>query len=295
MELRLEHVGHIYNPGTTYERRALDDVCMTIGNGEFIGLIGHTGSGKSTLVQHLNGLLLPSEGKIYADGEDISAEGYPLRKLRFRVGLVFQYPEYQLFESDVLKDISFGPKNQGLNPEEAIQRAREAMRSVGLDESYETRSPFELSGGQKRRAAIAGILAMNPEIRVLDEPTAGMDPGGRTEILQLLKKMQEESGITILLVSHSMEDVADYTDRIIVMEEGKILWDEKPSKIFSRIKELEKISLAAPQVSYVMAALHESGWDVDPSVTTIDQAADEIEAQVRKRQAAAGHAAAQVE
>ncbi|MBP3872798.1 MAG: energy-coupling factor transporter ATPase [Lachnospiraceae bacterium] len=294
MELKLEHVSYIYNPGTTYESKALDDVCLTIGAGEFIGMIGHTGSGKSTLVQHLNGLLLPSEGKLLADGADITAQEYPLRELRCRVGLVFQYPEYQLFESDVLKDVSFGPKNQKLPEDEVLRRARDAMRSVGLDESYEKRSPFELSGGQKRRAAIAGILAMNPEVLVLDEPTAGMDPEGRGEILRLLKKLHDERHITIVLVSHSMEDVADYADRIVVMDEGKIVWDGEPSEVFVHVRELEEIGLAAPQVSYVMAALCERGWNVDRSVTTIESAADEIAAELKRRRAA-GSGAAQVE
>lgn len=276
MELRIEHLSYIYNPGTPYEARALDDVCLTIGSGEFIGMIGHTGSGKSTLVQHLNGLLLPTEGKILADGQDIAGENYPLRSLRCRVGVVFQYPEYQLFESNVLKDVSFGPKNQGLTGGEVLERARKAMRAVGLDESYEDRSPFELSGGQKRRAAIAGILAMNPELLVLDEPTAGMDPKGKHEILNLLKDLHEERGITIVLVSHSMEDVADYVSRIIVLDKGTVRWDDEPSKVFAHVKELEEIGLSAPQVSYVMAALREKGWDVDTSLTRIDSAAEEI-------------------
>ena len=276
MELRLEHVGHIYNPGTTYERRALDDVCMTIGNGEFIGLIGHTGSGKSTLVQHLNGLLLPSEGKIYADGEDISAEGYPLRKLRFRVGLVFQYPEYQLFESDVLKDISFGPKNQGLNPEEAIQRAREAMRSVGLDESYETRSPFELSGGQKRRAAIAGILAMNPEIRVLDEPTAGLDPRGRDRILGMLEELHARENVTILMVSHSMDDMARLASRLIVMSDGKVVADGTPREIFMQEEMMTSIGLDIPEAARLCARLRAKGYDLPADLFRPEQLKEQL-------------------
>ena len=242
MELKLEHVSYVYNPGSPFETRALDDVSMTIGDSEFIGMIGHTGSGKSTLVQHLNGLLLPTEGKVLADGQDITADHYPLKDLRCRVGLVFQYPEYQLFESDVLSDVSFGPKNQGLSADEAAGKAREAMRIVGLDESFEKRSPFELSGGQKRKAAIAGILAMTP----------------------------------IVLISHSMEDVADYVSRIVVLDKGKICWDDAPEKIFVHVKELEEIGLAAPQVSYVMSALRERGWNVDPSAATIDAAAAEI-------------------
>ena len=237
MELRLEHVGHIYNPGTTYERRALDDVCMTIGNGEFIGLIGHTGSGKSTLVQHLNGLLLPSEGKIYADGEDISAEGYPLRKLRFRVGLVFQYPEYQLFESDVLKDISFGPKNQGLNPEEAIQRAREAMRSVGLDESYETRSPFELSGGMNQRVGIMLSMLLNPALLFADEPTSALDVTMQKQIAQEMLLLQKNFGTTVVLVSHNIGLLQFMADNIAVMKDGCLVEYGSRDQILNDPKE----------------------------------------------------------
>ena len=282
MELRIEHLDYIYQPGTPYEKKALEDISLTIERGEFIGMIGHTGSGKSTLVQLLNGLLKPSAGKILADGQDISSEGYPIRQLRQNVGVVFQYPESQLFESDILKDICFGPKNQGLTEEEAQQRAREAMRSVGLGESFEKRSPFELSGGQKRRVAIAGVLAMNPEMLVLDEPTAGMDPEGRREILGLMKAIQKERKITIVLVSHSMEDMADYADRLIVLEEGRIRFDDTPRAVFLHTRELEKMGLKAPQVSYIMRALHQKGWDVDPSITTIDAAVEEILKAVRK-------------
>ena len=199
-----------------------------------------------------------------------------MKELRFKVGLVFQYPEHQLFESDVLKDVCFGPKNQGLSDEEALARARAAMRSVGLDESFEKKSPFDLSGGQKRRAAIAGILAMDPEVLVLDEPTAGLDPKGRDEILDLLKDLHEERNITIILVSHSMEDVANYVSRIIVMDEGRILYDDIPRNVFIHVKELESVGLAAPRVTYVMDALRKDGWDVDTSVTTITQAQSEI-------------------
>ncbi len=276
MEIRIEHLNYVYGQGTSYERTALEDIDLTIKSGEFIGLIGHTGCGKTTLIQHLNGLNKATSGKIVVDGEDISAPGYPLKKLRCRVGLVFQNPENQLFEADVLSDVSFGPKNQGLDKEEAIRRSKEALRLVGLDESFEQRSPFGLSGGQKRRVAIAGVLAMKPEVLVLDEPTAGMDPGGRDEILDLLKKMWEELKITVILVSHSMEDMANYVRRVIVMEQGKILYDDDPAKVFVHVKELEKIGLAAPQVSYIMDALWHHGWDVDTSVTKISEAADEI-------------------
>ncbi|HCI73853.1 MAG TPA: energy-coupling factor transporter ATPase [Lachnospiraceae bacterium] len=284
MELKIDRLSYTYHPGTPFEKKALDEISLTIGSGEFIGMIGHTGSGKSTLVQHLNGLIKATSGHIFIDGKDIYEAGYPLRELRCRVGLVFQYPEYQLFEADVLTDVCFGPKNQGLSVEDARIKAREAMRAVGLDESYESRSPFELSGGQKRRAAIAGILAMEPELLVLDEPTAGMDPEGRDEILNLLKTLHEEKGISIVLVSHSMEDVANYVSRIIVLDEGKIRWDGEPSKVFVHVRELEEIGLAAPQVSYVMAKLAEHGWAVDPSVTTIDAAVEEILQAARNRQ-----------
>lgn len=276
MEIRIEHLNYIYNPGTTYEKKALEDISLVIGSGEFIGMIGHTGSGKSTLIQHMNGLIKASSGRVLIDGEDIAQAGYPLRELRCKVGLVFQYPEYQLFETEVLTDVCFGPKNQGLSLDEAKERARAALRSVGVDESYEDRSPFNLSGGQKRKVAIAGILAMEPQVLVLDEPTAGMDPRGRDEILELLKQLHEERKITVILVSHSMEDVANYVDRIIVLDEGKILYDDEPARVFTHVKELERVGLAVPQVSYVMSDLHERGWDVDPSATTINDAAEQI-------------------
>lgn len=276
MEIRIEHLDYIYGQGTSYEKKALSDVSLTIHGGEFIGIIGHTGSGKSTLVQHLNGQNRASGGAVYVDGKNIYEEGYPMRELRFRVGLVFQYPEYQLFETTVLRDVCFGPKNQGLSDEEARSRAQKAMRMVGLDESYEEKSPFELSGGQKRRVAIAGILAMNPETLVLDEPTAGLDPRGRDDILGVLKKLHDESGITIVLVSHSMDDVANYADRIIVMDSGKVLFDDIPSVVFSHVGELEEVGLAAPQVTYIMRSLKSRGWNVRDDVTSLQEAADDI-------------------
>ena len=282
MEIRIEHLNYIYGLGTSYEKKALDDISLTIRSGEFIGIIGHTGSGKSTLIQHLNGLNRASSGQIFVDGRNIYEDGYPMRQLRFRVGLVFQYPEYQIFETTVLKDICFGPKNQGLSAEEAEGRARAAMRMVGLDEHYEDKSPFELSGGQKRRVAIAGILAMNPEVLVLDEPTAGLDPKGRDDILGVLKQLHREHGITVVLVSHSMEDVADYASRIIVLDKGKVLYDDIPARVFSHVEELESIGLAAPQVTYVMRALRGKGWDVSQDVTTQAEAADEILEVLRK-------------
>ena len=276
MSITLDHVSYVYDLDQKVKHYAVKDVSLEIKKGEFVSIIGHTGSGKSTLVQFLNGLLEPTEGHVYFDGQDIFEKGFSLKTLRQKVGIVFQYPDHQLFESDVLKDICFGPKNQGLSDEEALVRARAAMRSVGLDESFEKKSPFDLSGGQKRRAAIAGILAMDPEVLVLDEPTAGLDPKGRDEILDLLTDLHEERNITIILVSHSMEDVANYVSRIIVMDEGRILYDDIPRNVFIHVKELESVGLAAPRVTYVMDALQKDGWDVDTSVTTIMQAQGEI-------------------
>lgn len=276
MEIRLENLTYIYGQGAAYEKKALDHISLTIHPGEFIGVIGHTGSGKSTLVQHLNGLSHATEGHIFVDGKDIYKEGYPMRELRFRVGLVFQYPEYQLFETTVLKDVCFGPVNQGFDQQQAENRAREAMRMVGLDADYEGKSPFDLSGGQKRRVAIAGILAMKPEVLVLDEPTAGLDPRGRDEILGLLRQLHEKNGITVVLVSHSMDDVADYADRIVVLDQGKILYDDVPERVFSHVKELEKVGLSAPQVTYIMRGLRDKGFHVKDTVTTLTEARDEI-------------------
>ena len=276
MSLKLEHVQYTYSPSTAYEIHALKDINLEIPDGQFIGLIGHTGSGKSTLVQHLNGLVKPTSGHIYFNGEDIYAEGYDMRKLRSKVGLVFQYPEHQLFEVDVLSDICFGPKNQGLSKEEAEKRAREAMRMVGLSEEYEKQSPFELSGGQKRRVAIAGVLAMEPEVLILDEPTAGLDPRGRDEILDQISYLHRERGITIVLVSHSMEDIARYADRLIVMNSGEVMYNDTPKNVFAHYQELEKVGLAAPQVTYIMHDLKLKGFPVGVTATTVEEAADEI-------------------
>lgn len=276
MAIVLEHVSYIYEEGLPNSRKALDDVCLEIPDGQFVGIIGHTGSGKSTLIQHLNGLLKASEGHIYYNGEDIDSEGYDRKGLRSNVGLVFQYPEHQLFEIDVFSDVCFGPKNQGLAKEEVEERAREALELVGLAEEYYTQSPFELSGGQKRRAAIAGVLAMRPKVLILDEPTAGLDPKGRDEILDQIKLLQQKSGLTILLVSHSMEDVAEYVDRIIVMNQGKVMLDGVPKEVFLHYKELEEVGLAAPQVTYIMHALKDCGMPVDTEVTTITDATEEI-------------------
>lgn len=276
MAIKLEHLDYVYGSGTAFEKRALKDVDLEIPDGQFVGIIGHTGSGKSTLIQHLNGLMRATSGQIYYNGENIYADGYDMRKLRSQVGVVFQYPEHQLFEVDVLSDVCFGPKNQGLSGDAMTERAKEALQQVGLDESYYKKSPFELSGGQKRRVAIAGILAMHPQVLVLDEPTAGLDPKGRDEILDLVASLHREQKITVILVSHSMEDVANYVDRIVVMNKGSVFLDDIPSKVFAHYKELETVGLAAPQVTYVMQALKAAGWDIDTSATTIEEAKQAI-------------------
>ena len=283
MSIVLEHVSYTYSPETAYEIHALKDVNLEIPDGQFIGLIGHTGSGKSTLVQHLNGLVRATSGHIYFNGEDIYAKDYDMRRLRSRVGLVFQYPEHQLFEVDVLSDVCFGPKNQGLSPEEAKERAREALRMVGISEEYEKQSPFELSGGQKRRVAIAGVLAMEPDVLILDEPTAGLDPKGRDEILDEISSLHKERGITVILVSHSMEDVAKYVERIIVMNQGEVLHDGAPREVFRHYKELESVGLAAPQVTYIVHTLKDKGFDVDGDATTIEEAKETILEAFRKK------------
>ncbi len=276
MSIILDHVDYVYGEDTTLAVHALNDVNLVIPDGQFIGLIGHTGSGKSTLVQHLNGLIKPTGGNIYFNGEDIHEEGFDKKKLRSKVGLVFQYPEHQLFEIDVFKDVCFGPKNLGLTQKEAELRAYAALKQVGLEDEYFYQSPFDLSGGQKRRVAIAGVLAMKPDVLVLDEPTAGLDPKGRDEILDQVAKLKEETGITVILVSHSMEDVAKYVDRIIVMNQGSVLYDDVPKEVFKHYRELEEVGLAAPQVTYIMQALHKSGMPVATDATTIEEAAREI-------------------
>ena len=276
MSIKLEHINYIYSAGTAYEKHALKDVNLEIRDGEFVGVIGHTGSGKSTLIQHLNGLLKASSGELYFNGRNVYEEGYPMKELRSQVGLVFQYPEYQLFEADVMTDVCFGPKNQGLSPEECKERAMEALKLVGLKEKYYQSSPFELSGGQKRRAAIAGVLAMRPKVPVLDEPTAGLDPKGRDEILGQIASLHKASGLTVILVSHSMEDIARYADRIIVMDHGKVRYNDTPKHVFTHYMELEKMGLAAPQVTYIMHDLREHGLSVTTDVTTVEEAADQI-------------------
>ena len=282
MSISLQHVSHIYGADTELSVKALNDVNIEIPDGQFIGLIGHTGSGKSTLVQHLNGLMQATEGTILFNGKNIDAPDFSKKMLRSKVGLVFQYPEHQLFETDVFKDVCFGPKNLGLSKEEIEERARKALQLVGLDETFYEKSPFDLSGGQKRRVAIAGVLAMQPEVLILDEPTAGLDPRGRDEILDQIEKLKKETGITVILVAHSMDDVAKYVDRIIVMNKGCVVFDDVPRNVFRHYEELETIGLAAPQVTYCMKALQKEGMDVSDDVTTIEEAADEILAYFHK-------------
>ena len=280
--LKVDHINYIYSPGNAYEKHALKDVSLDIYEGQFVGIIGHTGSGKSTLIQHLNGLIKATGGAIYYKGENIYGEKYNLRELRNNVGLVFQYPEHQLFEIDVLTDVGFGPKNQGLSVEECRKRAIEALQLVGLPEKYYDRSPFDLSGGQKRRVAIAGVLAMKPKVLVLDEPTAGLDPKGRDEILDQIAHLQKEGNLTVVLVSHSMEDIAKYVDRIVVMNKGNKMYDDVPKEVFAHYKELEAVGLAAPQVTYIMHALAEKGIPVNTQATTIEEAVETISQTLKK-------------
>ena len=276
MSIILDHVSHIYEADTSMAFPALTDINLVIPDGQFIGLIGHTGSGKSTLVQHLNGLLKPTTGNIYYNGADINDADYNKKELRSKVGLVFQYPEHQLFEIDVFKDVCFGPKNLGLDRKEVELRAYAALKQVGIEDEYFYQSPFDLSGGQKRRVAIAGVLAMKPEVLILDEPTAGLDPKGRDEILDQIAKLREETGMTVILVSHSMEDVAKYVDRIIVMNKSRVMFDDEPKKVFRHYKELEEVGLAAPQVTYLMNELAQKGLPVDTGATTVKEAAQSI-------------------
>ena len=276
MAIILDHVSYIYDADTAMAHAALEDVSLSIPDGQFIGLIGHTGSGKSTLVQHLNGLMKPTSGNIFFNGKDIHDEDYDRKALRAKVGLVFQYPEHQLFEADVFSDVCFGPKNLGLSKKETELRAYEALKQVGLEDAYFYQSPFDLSGGQNRRVAIAGVLAMKPEVLILDEPTAGLDPRGRDEILGLISRLHSDTGMTVVLVSHSMEDVANYVDRIIVMNKGHVAFDDVPRNVFRHYRELEQIGLAAPQVTYVMQELKAAGMDVSVDATTVEEARDEI-------------------
>lgn len=276
MSIKAENLTYIYGEGTAFEQYALKNVNFEIPDGQFVGLIGHTGSGKSTLIQHLNGLIKPTSGTIYYEGTDIHSEGYHLKELRSKVGLVFQYPEHQLFEIDVFSDVCYGPKNLGLGKEEVEERAKEALRLVGLDERYWEQSPFELSGGQKRRVAIAGVLAMNPKVLILDEPTAGLDPKGRDEILEEISQLHQERKMSIILVSHSMEDIARYADRLIVMNHGEKAFDGTPKEVFEHYRELETMGLAAPQVTYIIHRLREHGVPIEEGITTVEEARDAI-------------------
>ena len=282
MSIELKKVTYTYNPGMAYEVHALKDIDLTIPDGQFIGIIGHTGSGKSTLIQHFNTLIKPTSGTILYNGDDIWGEKYQRKVLRSEVGLVFQYPEHQLFETDVLSDVCFGPMNQGLSREDAEIEAKKALQQVGFKEKNYKKSPFELSGGQKKRVAIAGVLAMNPRILILDEPTAGLDPKGRDEILDQIASLHKTRGITIVLVSHSMEDVAKYVERLIVMNHGEVAFDDAPKQVFSHYRELEEMGLAAPQITYIMHALKVHGLDVDTDATTVTEAKNDILAALKK-------------
>ena len=284
MLIDIKNLDYIYNPNTPFEKKALDNINLQINEGDFIGLIGHTGSGKSTLVQHLNGLMKPTLGKVIIDSINIVEKGASLREIRQKVGLVFQYPEHQLFEESVYKDIAFGPKNLGLKDDEIEKRVRNAMEVVGLDfELLKDRSPFELSGGQKRRVAIAGVIAMKPKVLVLDEPTAGLDPNGRDEILDEIEALYKKEGITIILVSHSMEDVARLVKRILVMDKGKIVMDDTTREVFKRADELEKIGLGIPQITDFMRKLKAKGNDIRDDILTVEEAKVEIMQFLRRK------------
>lgn len=276
MPLILDHISQIYNADTEHPVKALDDVSLVIPEGQFIGVIGHTGSGKSTLMQHLNGLMKPTSGTISYNGQDISDKDFNKKELRKHVGLVFQYPEHQLFETDVFADVCFGPKNMGMSKKETELAAFDALRKVAFPENLYYASVFELSGGQKRRAAIAGVLAMKPDFLILDEPTAGLDPVGRYEILDMVAKLHKEAGITIILVSHSMEDVAMYVERVVVMDHGRVAFDDTPREVFSHAEELEEMGLAIPEPMKITKKLIELGIDADPGVLTAAEAADSI-------------------
>ncbi|AZV58721.1 energy-coupling factor transporter ATPase [Clostridium sp. AWRP] len=277
MSIKIENLTHIYMKGSPFEKKALDDINIEIEDGEFVALIGHTGSGKSTLIQHINGLLKPSAGKIIVDGVDITDKKINLNFIRKKVGLVFQYPEYQLFEETIEKDIAFGPKNLGLSDDDINERVKRAMNMVGLKyEDYKDKSPFELSGGQKRRVAIAGVVAMEPKVLILDEPTAGLDPKGRDDIFSEIKNLHREYNMTIIFVSHSMEDVAKLAGRIIVMHQGKCILDGPPEKVFNEVDTLESVGLAVPQVTYMVKKLREKGINISKDVFTVKQAKEEI-------------------
>lgn len=276
MSIIVNHLSYIYNPKTAFEKKAIDDVSFTLNDGEYVGLVGHTGSGKSTLIQHLNGLIKATSGGIYYNGEDIYDKGFSLKQLRGKVGLVFQYPEHQLFEEDVFKDVCFGPKNLGLSKSECELRAYEALKSVGLKDEYFYNSPFDLSGGEKRRVAIAGVLAMKPEVLILDEPTAGLDPKGREEILSLIDELHENNKITVVLVSHSMDDMAEHAKRLLVMHNGRLVLDGPTVEVFNEEALLTEIGLEIPVVKSVLASLKRRGLNVKSDILTADLAAEEI-------------------
>ncbi|MFR2266647.1 MAG: energy-coupling factor transporter ATPase, partial [Clostridium sp.] len=277
MSIKIENLTYVYMPKTPFEKKALDNVSLEIEDGEFLAVIGHTGSGKSTLIQHLNGLLKPASGKIYVDGTDITDKDTKLVDIRKKVGLVFQYPEYQLFEETIAKDIAYGPTNLGLNEDEILRRVKKSMEMVGLDyDEYKDISPFELSGGQKRRVAIAGVIAMEPNVLILDEPTAGLDPAGRDDILEQIKFLHEKYNMTIILVSHSMEDVGKLAEKIIVMNDGHIELQGKPKEVFREIDTLERIGLAVPQVTYLMRELKRKGFNVSEDIFTVEKAKSEL-------------------
>ena len=271
MSLIVNHVSYFYNRNTTMQVKALDDISFTVEPGEFIGLIGHTGCGKSTLVQHLNGLMKPQEGAIYYKGEDISEKDYDLRAYRSMVGLVFQYPEHQLFEEDVFSDVCFGPRNLNLTESEVELRAYDALKKVGIDDRQFYQSPFDLSGGEKRRVAIAGVLAMKPEVLILDEPTAGLDPKGRDDLLHMIRSLHDENGITVILVTHSMDDVAAYADRLLVMEKSRLIYDDSPRNVFSSGADLSELGLSVPEVTKTMQLLRQKGVPVRPDAITIQE------------------------
>ena len=277
MSIKIENLTYVYMPKTPFEKKALDNVSLEIEDGEFLAVIGHTGSGKSTLIQHLNGLLKPASGKIYVDGTDITDKDTKLVDIRKKVGLVFQYPEYQLFEETIAKDIAYGPSNLELNEDEILRRVKKSMEMVGLNyEEYKDISPFELSGGQKRRVAIAGVIAMEPKVLILDEPTAGLDPAGRDDILEQIKLLHEKYNMTIILVSHSMEDVGKLAEKIIVMNDGHIELQGKPKEVFREIDTLERIGLAVPQVTYLMRELKRKGFNVSEDIFTVEKAKSEL-------------------
>jgi len=277
MSIKIENLTYIYMPKTPFEKKAIDDVSIEIKQGEFVALIGHTGSGKSTLIQHINGLLKPTSGRLLIDDTDITQKNVKLTNIRKKVGLVFQYPEYQLFEETIEKDIAFGPRNLGLDNDEINKRVQRAMKIVGLDyQQYKDKSPFEISGGQKRRVAIAGVIAMEPKILILDEPTAGLDPKGRDDILGKILDLYNENDMTIILVSHSMEDVAKVANRILVMDNGKCILDGTPEKIFREVEILESVGLAVPQVTYLIRELRNKGFNLSRDIFTIEKAKEEL-------------------